>query len=790
MIRFRPRLSQRLTLPGLANTLLGRLSREKLTALLLGLGLVPGLATGAAAAPRTGSAPTTAAAGPQQIASYPMQGDRLVPSDATLYIVFDQPTNKSGVFSVADLDSAGGVLLNLESPRWSAAGDTVFLKPVTPMTPGHLHGMRVNLVISADGTMASSDLPIIYFTVANVTEHVAIQSIFLEEPLPGTMIAAGDTIRARAVVTGGGTGAFRVIFELDGDPVATEEGYMESGRPSTVEPRGPIMTRRLGEHRLHVIVESPQNIAARPVTFLCVPPPAGVEVVPVRAQADTGIVSPPTPTPSKLTASATLLGVGKSKHRDEEAAGIAWSGLRARYAISQDAALEGNGLWRLRADDPENGSALPEQFLLRLALKQGSAEWGDLVPTVSVDAPLFASAVPRRGAQALWRKTPAGDLETFLALESRPRSAAGPIDAIRSDLYAARLTRGFLNDRVRASLYGGYSHDDPTSGAASPVTRADAVYGGSGRIRFAGDWNLGADLATVRHRTIEGVEPGRSRTGGRGLLEGEAAGFAVRAEAFRYQPDLATTLNPYALSNRKGGSADFSRGVAGWRFFGGFRREDPTDPSGVGGSRSDRWTVGGRLKLNDVSWVTPSLIRLHQKGAAIDLEESRIATELIIGEKFGGQTRARIDIAKFEDELGENRRRLVKSGSLVSTRRHPGRVTSTISGGIEINELQDLDLTDHTIQAAAEIRWEAIAGKLLVAPFGSWIDREYDTVARKEDRVAARLQVAWLDLPGMRSSALSLEARIDRINLQSPVDDKSVEGSVQLSFGQKIDLLK
>jgi len=91
---------------------------------------------------------------PDQIASYPRDGDPRVPSDAELYIVFDEPTVKTGSFSVADLDSGGqGVLLLLNTPRWSALGDTVFLKPSVPMTPMHHHGMRVNTIFTESSVM-------------------------------------------------------------------------------------------------------------------------------------------------------------------------------------------------------------------------------------------------------------------------------------------------------------------------------------------------------------------------------------------------------------------------------------------------------------------------------------------------------------------------------------------------------------------------------------------------------------------------------------------------------------
>ncbi|HEY6572683.1 MAG TPA: hypothetical protein VI198_05125, partial [Candidatus Eisenbacteria bacterium] len=364
------------------------------------------------------AAPGTASAAPiTQVATNPVNNADRVAPEAELYFVFDQPTAKSGAFSVADLDSGQfGTLLSLQTPRWSALGDTVFLKPVQPMTFGHLHGMKVNVIEAPDPQNSSTDLPLVYFTVsprANVERvgpaglyesitlvpdypspvtigvretagtsatftrvryrfypgdevdlngpfaivpsaytdlpfyaqisrfgsasltvpitlsrslaaasggslglelvfegydetglpytfaassrvrtntfpgdntliltralvtpaigaSISIGSVFLESPLPGTVLAPGDTLRPRAVVTGIGTGPYRGAFYMDGEFVALAEGFLESGRPDTVSLVGPLPTRRLGEHRLQFVVESPQSVGSAPVTFLCV----------------------------------------------------------------------------------------------------------------------------------------------------------------------------------------------------------------------------------------------------------------------------------------------------------------------------------------------------------------------------------------------------------------------------------------------------------------------------------------------------------------------------------------
>jgi hypothetical protein len=230
---------------------------------------------------------------------------------------------------------------------------------------------------------------------------------------------------------------------------------------------------------------------------------------------------------------------------------------------------------------------------LKLMVKDGSVALGDLAPSLAADAPLLASPVPRRGGELEWRGTPLGTLQGFVALESRPRSAAGAIDQPRSDLYAARLAHGFAADRIQAALYGGYVHDDPVAGAPDSVVRTQEIYGGSGSAKLGETWNLTADAVTVRHRAIEGVEPGRSRTAVQGALHGVVAGFEAKADAFHMAPDMATSLNPYALSDRKGASAQIARDIANWRFFGGYRREQPVEDGDAPVVRVDRWNFGG-----------------------------------------------------------------------------------------------------------------------------------------------------------------------------------------------------
>jgi len=852
------------------------------------------------------------------IDSYPRDNDDHVAVTATLYFVFDQPTQKSGIFSVADLDSGIGVLLNLDPPRWSSAGDTVYLKPTVPMALGHQHGMRVNAIVGfranpADTDTVSGDQGIVYFktfpparlerisavspwltlvpdaltpvetsvrelegnavtltsvrvqmwaapaaipsalasditlpysaviprrgvarlsttvtvprlmarratqgrmalqityfgtdetglpvtfdafsggfTAAAVTPEIAgnatIRSAALEWPLPGAVFSAGDTLLPRAVVIGDGTGPFRAVFYLDGDPVAFEEGHLESGRPAVIETRGPIFTRRFGEHRLQFVVESPQNVASQPITFLCTPPASGLSppqggALPAAATSDS----------SRLHLQATWLADTRSRFRSEESSATGWAAWRANLALSPTRALEARVTSRVRFDDPKNGSASPEQLLVRYRASRATVEWGDLAPSLAAGAPIFASPLPRRGAQAVLSDDRLGTFEGYAALDSRPRSAGGPLRELRSDLYAARLSRVLMRDRLRASLYGGYTHEDPTLGGVETAVRARAVYGGAATLLFARDWTLVADAASVRHRAIAGVETGRTRTGMRGELSGTAARFKARAEAFRYQPGLATALNPYAISDRRGFALDLARPVLRWQAFAGYRRERPEDTSsGAPAVTAERLTAGASFSLNQDSWVTPSLIRIRQKGSQTDFTQTRIATDFTASEPLGGRTTAHFDAGTYDDSKGVNARRRVLAGSVVSVRRHPGRVTSTISAGIERDENRDLRARDLTILSSLEARWEASPRRLLVAPLVSYSSRDYELHGTREDRLGGRLQISLLRLPGLGDAALSIQGRLERIWHRRPLGTHDTEGGVELTLGKQIALL-
>jgi len=885
--------------------------------------------------PQFAAAQPPCTAPPQVVATVPGDGATRVPANITLEVIFDRPTGKHAIYSIADLDpSAGGGLISTLPDRWSPLGDTLYITPASPLPFGHLFGWKLNLVQAADtsecndffypqiyyfttasqamvervqagnvsvaltpdvpmpvgipvrelaGTdvrftsarvqflpspdvtntgptpLDSSVSPIYEYTIpisvllarfgaANLTvpvtlpdaiartvpqgilglrltfygidetgSAVALDAVFridpatiqvhqaaivpamasdllvrsatLEWPLHGAAIAAGDTVLPRAVVTGNGTGAFRAGFYLDGDLISMEEGFMEAGRPVEVTMRGPLPLRRLGEHRIQFQVESPQAVAANPISILCTPPVHGLE-----PPAPGKTVSPP-PEPSgaigrveRLQGALSWIAEGTSHFRTEPASAVGWASWLGGYQLSATRKLSAELSMRLRFDDVGNGRGAPQRMLVRYDAPSLAAQWGDAAPERATETPLLLSPVPRRSAQGAWRRSPLGDLDAYVALESHPVSSGGPIREAQSDLYAARLTRAFAGGRLRATAYGGYTHEDPTPGGVETQVRRRVIYGGLARLGFARRWQLLADAATVHHRAAEGVEEGRSRTGWRGELTGTAAGFDALAQAFSYQPSMETALNPYALSDRRGGFAQLQRSIWNWRFFGSFRSEEPTERRGLEPVvRVQRATIGGRLALNQDSWVSPSLVRVAHRGANTELTENRIATEFSTSEAMGGRTTARFDVGFFEDPKGMNAKRRVLAGSLVSTRKHPGRIVSTLTLGIEKNRMSDLNLTNTTIQGSFEARWEAVAGRFLVLPFLSGVSRNFDLFGVREDRYAARLQLAWLKVPGLGENALAVEGRLDRVRHLTPAAPSDLDASAKVTLGQRFD---
>jgi len=303
-----------------------------------------------------------------------------------------------------------------------------------------------------------------------------------------------------------------------------------------------------------------------------------------------------------------------------------------------------------------------------------------------------------------------------------------------------------------------------------------------------------ADGATVHHRAMN--RPGssdsvnaRSRTAWRGEIRGASYGFTAVGQVFSYQPQLQTALNPYALEDRRGAFAQLERSFLKWHFTGSLRAEEPSRVDGQEPYvRVTTGTFSTRVEMNQDSWVTPYYVHVRHRGANTNLVEDRIGGDYTVSEVGGGRTTARFDATFLNDPFRAATKRRVVSGSAVTTRRHPGRVVSTVTFGFEQNTSNSLNLTDTTIQGSLEARWEAIAGRLLITPFVSGATRHYDLLGTKEDRYSARLQLALLRVAGLGENAISLEGRLDRAQHRRPARPTDLDGSVTLTIGQRFSV--
>jgi len=316
-----------------------------------------------------------------------------------------------------------------------------------------------------------------------------------------------------------------------------------------------------------------------------------------------------------------------------------------------------------------------------------------------------------------------------------------------------------------------------------------------GQMKLPGSWTLLADGATVHHRAMNrpGVSDSvnaRSRTAWRSEIRGGAAGFTAVGQVFSYQPDLQTALNPYALQDRRGAFGQLERSFLKYHFIGSLRAEEPSRKDGQEPYvRVTTGTFATRVEMNQDSWVTPYYVHVRHKGANTNLLEDRIGGDYTISEVMGGRTTARFDATFLNDDLRAGTKRRVVSGSLVTTRKHPGRVVSTLTIGFEQNHSSTVNLTDTSIQGSFEARWEAIAGRFLVTPYLSGITRHYESLGTKDDRYSARLQLALLRVAGLAENAIALEGRLDRIQHLQPARPKEFDGSVTLSIGQRFSIL-
>ncbi|HEU4335531.1 MAG TPA: hypothetical protein VFT32_13630, partial [Candidatus Eisenbacteria bacterium] len=157
--------------------------------------------------------------------------------------------------------------------------------------------------------------------------------------------------------------------------------------------------------------------------------------------------------------------------------------------------------------------------------------------------------------------------------------------------------------------------------------------------------------------------------------------------------------------------------------------------------------------------------------------------------RAGQAATPRFDVAIFDDDLGVAQKRKLVAGSLVTTRRHPGRITSTLAFGIENDDRADLDLQDKSLNGSFELSWEASPGRLLLTPYVVYLDRRLESSGFREEQISGRLQIALVRVPALADGSVSLEGRLTRSIRKEPYEDRETDGAVSLTIAQRLPLV-
>jgi hypothetical protein len=176
------------------------------------------------------------------------------------------------------------------------------------------------------------------------------------------------------------------------------------------------------------------------------------------------------------------------------------------------------------------------------------------------------------------------------------------------------------------------------------------------------------------------------------------------------------------------------------------------------------------------------LIRTRNRGEQTRLSETRLSSEFTTAEALGGRTTAHFDVAVFDDDLGVAKKRKLIAGSFLSTRKHPGNITSTLGVGVENDNHADLGLKDRTIQGTFELRWDAKVNRFAVVPYVVYNDRDLETRGVREEIVSGRLQFMAMRIAPLLGATLAVEGRMSRITRKEPIGDRSTDYGAALTL--------
>lgn len=130
-------------------------------------------------------------------------------------------------------------------------------------------GGRVRLrVENPDGGTSSEPAMLLLYGDRDLAAPLTVRTAAILYPRAGTLVARRDAVRPRGMLATSGTGTVIGSWRLDGVPFDRFTVHAVGGEPVEVTARAAIPPSRLGEHSLELVIESPQQLATRPIPIV------------------------------------------------------------------------------------------------------------------------------------------------------------------------------------------------------------------------------------------------------------------------------------------------------------------------------------------------------------------------------------------------------------------------------------------------------------------------------------------------------------------------------------------
>jgi hypothetical protein len=138
----------------------------------------------------------------------------------------------------------------------------VSVRPDAPPGPVQLDLRNPN------GAMAAGGARLLVYAARSLSAPLAVTSAVIASPRHWENIAPGDNARARALLATSGMGTLVGMWLLDGVPFDQFTRVVSGGFPVEVVSAIPIPLSFTGEHRLELLIETPQGLPVQGVSFI------------------------------------------------------------------------------------------------------------------------------------------------------------------------------------------------------------------------------------------------------------------------------------------------------------------------------------------------------------------------------------------------------------------------------------------------------------------------------------------------------------------------------------------